>query len=70
MTFDRSRGANCIEFYVNGVKCTSALSATTLAALTNLDAVNLGLCFAQFADSGGTANYAYLNWWRAAQLLA
>ena len=66
-TFDASRGARCIEFYVNGVKSTTAMSATTLAALTHLDASGLGPVFAQFADSSGTANYTYLDWWACAQ---
>lgn len=66
-TFDPTAGSKAVEYYFNGVKRTTALSATTLAALTNLDAQNLGPCFAQFADSGGTANYAYLDWWRVAQ---
>lgn len=66
-TFDPSRGARCIEFYVNGVKSSTAISATTLAALTNLDACPLGLVMAQFTDANGTANYAYLDWWACAQ---
>lgn len=69
-TWDRSKGANALEFYINGVKCTTAVSAATIAALTHLDASGLGPVFAQFADASGTANYAYLDWWRCAQLLA
>ncbi len=69
-TFDRSKGDRCIEFYVNGVKCSTAMTAAALAALTHLDASGLGPVFAQFADASGTANYAYLDWWRCAQLLA
>lgn len=69
-TFDRSKGANCIEFYVNGVKGSTPMTATAIAALTHLDASGLGPVFAQFADSGGTGNYAYLDWWRCVQLLA
>ena len=69
-TWDRSKAANALEFYVNGVKCTTAMSAAAVAALTHLDASGLGPVFAQFADASGTANYAYLDWWRCAQLLA
>ena len=69
-TWDRSKAANALEFYINGVKCTTAVSAATIAALTHLDASGLGPVFAQFADASGTANYAYLDWWRCAQLLA
>lgn len=69
-TFDVTRGANCLEFYVNGVKGSTPVSASTIAGLTHLDASGLGPVFAQFADSGGTANYAYMDWWRCVQLLA
>ena len=66
--FDPNGGSGAIQFYVNGVKCTTALSATILAALTHLDASGLGLVFSQFADASGTANYAYLDMWRCIQL--
>lgn len=69
-TWDRAKGANALEFYVNGVKSGTVVSASTIAGLTHLDASGLGPVFAQFADSGGTGNYAYLDWWRCAQLLA
>lgn len=68
MKFDPNGGSNCLSFYVNGAKTTTSLSATTLAALTHLDASGLGPVFAQFADSAGTANYAYLDWWRCIQI--
>lgn len=69
-TFDPYGGSSAGKFFVNGTQCTTVLSATTLAALTHLDASGLGLVFAQFADSGGTANYAYLDWWRCIQVPA
>ena len=68
MKFDPKGGAGALKFFVNGVQTTTSLSATVLAALTNLDVSGLGLVFAQFADSGGTANYAYLDWWRCIQV--
>lgn len=68
-TFDPARGSSCLEFFVNGVKGGSPVSKATWAALTHLDASNMGPVFAQFADTGGTANYAYMDWWRCAQLL-
>lgn len=68
MKFDPNGGSNALSFYVNGVKTTTSLSATALAALTHLDASGLGLVFAQFADSAGTANYAYLDMWRCIQI--
>lgn len=67
-TFDPFGGSSAVQFYVNGTKTTTALSATTLAALTHLDASGLGPVFAQFADGSGTANYAYLDWWRCIQI--
>lgn len=69
-TYDPYGGSSALQFYVNGTKCTTALSATTLAALTHLNASGLGLVFAQFADSAGTGNYAYLDWWRCVQVPA
>lgn len=69
-TFDVSKGANCLEFYVNGVKGSTPMTAAAIAALSHLDASGLGPVFAQFADSAGTANYAYMDWWRCVQLLA
>ncbi len=61
--------AQRINFFVNGVPTTTPMTNTTLAAFTNLNASNLGLVFAQFADSAGTANYAHMDWWRCAQLI-
>lgn len=65
--FDGKESTNCVQFYVDGVRGSSPISKATLLALTHLDVSGLGPCFAQFADSAGTANYAYLDWWRVAQ---
>ncbi len=59
--------SEALTWYVNGVKKCS-ISATTLAALTNLDSKGLGLCIAQYADSAGTANFLYMDWWKCYQL--
>lgn len=60
--------SDALRFYVNGVRTTTSVTAAALAALTHLDASGLGFCFAQFADSSGTSNYAYCDWWYAAQV--
>lgn len=60
--------ASRVKFYINGVPTSTPMSNTTLTGLTHLDNSNLGLVFAQFADSSGTADYGYLDWWRCAQL--
>lgn len=64
---DWASSANFITFFVNGVPGSSPISKATIAALTHLDVSGLGPVFAQFADSAGTANYAYMDWWRIAQ---
>jgi len=70
MKFVPNGGNKGVTFYVNGTPRTTHLSETTLEALTHLDNSNLGLVFAQFADSSGTSNYAYLDWWACAQLVS
>lgn len=58
----------CVRFFVDNVECTSAMTRAALLALTYVDAVGLGPCLAFFADSAGTADYIYADWWRWAQL--
>lgn len=65
--FDPIRTSDCVTFFVNGVPTTTPMTRATLAALTHLDNSNLGPIFAQFADSAGTACYAYMDWWRCYQ---
>ena len=60
--------ANRVRFYQNNLALATELSATTLEALTYLDANALGLIFAQIADSVGTSGHTYLDWWRCVQL--
>jgi hypothetical protein len=56
-----------VRFFVDDVECSSAMTKAAVLALTHLDAKGLGPCLAFFADSAGTADYVYLDWWRAAQ---
>lgn len=66
--YDPADTTNTIRFFVNGTPSVTVMSAATLAALTHLDASGLGPIFAAFADTSGTAEYHYLDWWRVAQL--
>ncbi len=69
MKVDMSNGARCVRFFVNGEECTTAMTKTALAALTHVDGKGLGPCMAFFADSAGTADYTYLDWWRVGQVV-
>lgn len=69
MIFDPDNTLECLQFYVNGVKSSTNMTKAALAALTYLDAGSLGFCMANFADSAGTTNYFYCDWWRGSQLL-
>lgn len=68
--YDPNDSTNAITFYVDGVRQTSVISASTLTGLTYLDVGGLSPCFAMFADSAGTSTYGYLDWWGFAQLSA
>lgn len=57
-----------LSFYQDGTLLDTGLTNAEIAALTNLDANNLGLLMAIFADSSGTSSYLYMDWWRAGQL--
>lgn len=70
MKYDPNNSAEAVTFYVDGVKQTSVLTATQLAAFTYLDVNGLGPVFAMFADSAGTSTYGYMDWWRWAQYAA
>ncbi len=67
MKYDPSDLVNTITFYIDGVKQANVISAATLAACTYLDVGGLGPFMAVFADSAGTADYVYLDWWRVFQ---
>lgn len=69
MVYDPSSVAECITFYKNGVKLTTPMTKTALAALTHLDANSLGLLWATCADSAGTSFAGYMKWWACGQLL-
>jgi hypothetical protein len=57
-----------IRFFANGVELTDYISATTLAATTNLKAGLMGVMLASCADSAGTSYANYMKWWRFAQV--
>lgn len=67
MMYDPKNASRCLRFFVNGVEASTAVTSTILAATTHLDASGLGPVFAQFADTSGTSNYAYLDWWACYQ---
>lgn len=67
MVVDFSDSTNFITFTIDGVPCTTTVSKATILALSSLDVVGLGPCMAFFADSAGTSNYTYIDWWRACQ---
>jgi hypothetical protein len=55
-------------FYQDGVMLDTGLTNAEIAALTYLDANNLGLLAGLYTDSAGTASHLYMDWWRCAQL--
>jgi hypothetical protein len=65
--YNPADSANAFTWYVNGVK-KCVLTAATITAFTNLKVKGLGLLAAMYADSAGTANYFYLDWWKCYQL--
>ncbi len=67
MVFDPSDALRCVRFFVDGVECLTAMTKAALLALTYVDVSGLGPCLAFYADSAGTADYLYLDWWRVAQ---
>ena len=68
MVYNPNDSTNAITFYVNGVKQACVISAATLTALTSLDVKGLGVLAGMYADTAGTANYLYLDWWKCYQL--
>lgn len=69
MTVDFSDASRCVRFFVNNIECTTAMTKAALLATTFLDVSGLGPLLAFYADSSGTADYVYLDWWRCAQRL-
>lgn len=63
MFFNPDDSDRCLRFFVNGLECTTAMTKAAILATTHLDAVGLGPCLAFYADSAGTADYLYLDWW-------
>lgn len=69
MKVDFSNAQRCVKFFVDNVECSTAMTRAALLATTHLDAKGLGPCMAFFADTSGTADYTYLDWWRVYQTL-
>jgi hypothetical protein len=67
-TYDPEEATNCIVFYQDGDKLTTAMTRAALVALTELDARPLSPMMSNWADSAGTAGKFYVDWWRCAQL--
>lgn len=57
----------CVRFYVNNVECSSAITKAILLATTFMDVSGVGPLLAFYADSAGTADYVYIDRWRACQ---
>lgn len=70
MKIDMGDATNCVTFYVNGLPCTTTMTKAALLALSFVDVSGLGPCLAFYADSAGTADYLYLDWWGYASTLA
>ena len=67
MKVDMANSDRCVRFFVDNVECTSAITKAVLLATTFLDVSGLGPLLAFYADSAGTADYVFLDWWRVAQ---
>jgi hypothetical protein len=68
LVYDPLETTNCVTFWENGVKLTTALSRSALVALTNLDANALGIMFSQINDASADAVASYITRWRCFQL--
>jgi hypothetical protein len=68
LRYDPNNGAKALSWWVDGKEMTTGTTQATLTATTYLDAGRMGLMLATIADSGGTANYLYMDWWGCAQL--
>lgn len=69
MFYDPSNAAECLTFYVNGIKQSTVITKTVLQAYTYIDANALGLLFSVVADSAGTAGEVFHDWTAIYQLL-
>lgn len=66
---DMGDATNCVQFYVNGIRTSTSMTKAALLALTYLDVAQLGPVLAFYADSAGTADYLYMDWWGYASTL-
>lgn len=62
MVYDPNNVNECVKFYVNNVKCSTAMTRAALIALTNLDANNLGFLWCAAADSAATSYKGWMKW--------
>lgn len=69
MLYDPGDSVNALTFWVNGVKQTTVVAQSVITAWANLDVNGVGPALAFFADSAGTSNYIYIDWWGAAQVI-
>lgn len=69
MKIDMSDTLRCVRFYVNGLECADAMTKAALLALSFVDVSGLGPLLAFYADSAGTSDYLYLDWWAVASTL-
>lgn len=57
-----------VRFYQDNLELTTAISAATIVAFTNLNANSLGLIMAAVGGSATSTDSFYCQWWRACQL--
>jgi hypothetical protein len=71
-TYDPNDSDNTrrIRFYQDNLELTTAISQTTIAGFTNLNAHSLGLIAACMGGSSTTSDSLFIDSWRVAQLLA
>jgi hypothetical protein len=70
MKYDPGESAgNVLKFFLNNIQLTNVMTATVLAATTNLKAHNLGLIAAAIGGSApANVDGIFLDWWRCAQI--
>jgi hypothetical protein len=70
MKYDPGESAgNVLKFFLDNIQLTNVMTATVLAATTNLKAHNLGLIAAAIGGSApANVDGIFLDWWRCAQI--
>ncbi len=67
MKINFADAARCVRFYVDNVECATAMTKAALLATTFVDVSGVGPLLAFYADSGGTADYVYADWFKIYQ---